>query len=64
MARSFSSPPLTGDGGTYTVRVRWTQGGRTVEQTRTIRVEAGQRISVDFAAPEVDGGQMPYTPDD
>lgn len=47
--RRFESPPLTaGRDYTYEVRARWAQAGRPVEQTRTVRVRAGQAVRVDF----------------
>src|SRR5262249_14362589 len=48
--RQFISPPLTpGRQYAYAVRVRWTEGGRTVERTRRLGLRAGDRVSVDFA---------------
>ncbi len=50
--RSFSSPPLEpGLTYQYTIRARWTQDGRPVEQTRRVNVKAGDRIRVDFTVP-------------
>jgi uncharacterized protein (TIGR03000 family) len=47
--REFMSPPLPpGKGYVYEVRARWIVGGQPVEQTRTVRVHAGDRVSVDF----------------
>jgi uncharacterized protein (TIGR03000 family) len=52
-ARDFVSPPLTpGQTYTYDVRARWTENGRPVEQTRTVRVRAGDTSTVDFTSPE------------
>jgi uncharacterized protein (TIGR03000 family) len=49
VARQYVSPPLTpGHTFRYEIRAQWTQGGRKVEQTQSITVQAGQRIAVDF----------------
>jgi uncharacterized protein (TIGR03000 family) len=46
--RSFVSPPLETGKYTYTFRARWSQGGQTAEQTKAVRVQPGDRITVDF----------------
>jgi uncharacterized protein (TIGR03000 family) len=47
--RHFTSPPLTpGRDYQYEIRARWTEDGRTVDQTRTIVVHANARVGVDF----------------
>jgi uncharacterized protein (TIGR03000 family) len=47
--REFMSPPVPpGKGYVYEVRARWMVDGQPVEQTRTVRVRAGDRVSVDF----------------
>ncbi len=47
--REFVSPSLTpGQTYHYTVEARWDEGGRTVDQTRTVTVTAGQSATVDF----------------
>ena len=47
--RQFVSPPLTpGQTYHYTVEARWDEGGRMVDQTRTVTVTAGQAATVDF----------------
>jgi uncharacterized protein (TIGR03000 family) len=50
--RSFVSPPLEEGKYTYTFRARWSEGGRTMDQTRKVRVHPGDRITVDFSAEE------------
>jgi uncharacterized protein (TIGR03000 family) len=53
--REFVSPPLDpGQNYTYEVRAVWTESGREVERTRTVRVRAGGTTTVDFTA--ADGG--------
>jgi uncharacterized protein (TIGR03000 family) len=50
-SRTFVSPPLEkGQGFTYEIRARWTKDGKEVEQTRTVRVRAGENVDVDFGA--------------
>ncbi len=47
--RSFTTPPLGKDQAyIYQVRARWTENGLPVEQTRQIRVRAGERTVVEF----------------
>ncbi len=51
--REFTSPPLTpGRDYQYQVRARWTDGGRVVDQTRTVAVRANARVGVNFSGPE------------
>jgi uncharacterized protein (TIGR03000 family) len=48
--RLFFSPPLRpGRDYTYDVRLRWTDGGRTVEKTRRLTVRAGDQIALDYS---------------
>jgi uncharacterized protein (TIGR03000 family) len=50
--RTFESPPLDqGRAYVYHIRARWDQGSRAVDQTRDVRVHAGDRVTVDFNAP-------------
>lgn len=50
--RVFDTPPLTaGQRYTYTVRARWTESGRPVEQTQTVGFAPGDHIDVTFPAP-------------
>lgn len=48
MVRTFQTRPL--DSGTYTYKMRamWQQNGRDMEQTRTVRLQPGQSVTVDF----------------
>jgi uncharacterized protein (TIGR03000 family) len=47
--RSFVTPALeSGRDYSYEIRARWTEGGRTVEQTRKINIRAGDRLTLNF----------------
>jgi uncharacterized protein (TIGR03000 family) len=49
--RLFHTPPLqVGKQYHYTVRARWTQDGKKVEQTRKVAVRGGGRVRVNFLA--------------
>jgi uncharacterized protein (TIGR03000 family) len=49
--RTFESPPLAPDRAySYDIRARWNDNGRPVEETRHVRVHAGDRVTVDFSA--------------
>jgi uncharacterized protein (TIGR03000 family) len=49
--RKFSTPPLkSGQNYAYDIRARWTVNGAPVEQTRTVVVQPGERVQVDFPA--------------
>ncbi len=51
--RLFESPALApGRDYQYEVRARWTEGGRAVDQTRTVVVRANARVGVDFSRAE------------
>jgi uncharacterized protein (TIGR03000 family) len=51
--RTFQSPPLEpGQKYVYDVRARWKENGKEVEQTRKVRVRAGERVTVDFTKPD------------
>jgi uncharacterized protein (TIGR03000 family) len=55
VVRDFESPPLSaGEKYLYHVRARWSEQGRMIDQTRTIPVQAGARVRVDFLAPAKD----------
>jgi uncharacterized protein (TIGR03000 family) len=48
-SRAFVSPPLALHRTyTYQIRTRWTEGGRPVDRTHAITVQAGDRIGLDF----------------
>lgn len=56
--RTYESPELNpGRTYTYQIRARWTEGGETRDQTRTVQVQLGQQVSVDFTRPERVGGE-------
>jgi uncharacterized protein (TIGR03000 family) len=51
--REFTSLELKpGKGYVYDVRARWTEDGRMVDRTRTVRVRANQWTEVDMTQPE------------
>jgi len=53
LVRSFISPPLeAGARYTYTIKAQWTENGKPMEATRQVPVRPGQRVMVDFTAPE------------
>jgi uncharacterized protein (TIGR03000 family) len=53
--RQFVSPPLAaGQEYTYEIRARWKENGREVTKTRRLTVRAGERLKVDFTAPEAE----------
>jgi uncharacterized protein (TIGR03000 family) len=50
--RTFHTPPLKeGSSFYYTVRARWTEDGKPVEQTRKVVVKAGDQLRVAFPSP-------------
>lgn len=49
MDRSFHTPALEPNRNfTYLIKARWNENGRTVERERSVTVQAGQSITVDF----------------
>lgn len=53
--RDFASTPMPpGLVYTYTIRARWTEDGREIDQTRRVPVRAGGNYVVDFTVPEDD----------
>jgi len=51
--RRFVSPALEpAQSYAYELRARWRAGGKDVQQTRTIKFKAGQRLTVDFTKAE------------
>lgn len=51
-ARQFVSPTLTpGRTYQYVIKAEWMVGGRKVEQSQKLTVQAGQRMSIDFLSP-------------
>ena len=58
--RVFESPPL--DPGTtyrYTVKARWMEDGKMVEQKRDVPVKAGESVKVDFKKPAAESVNSP-----
>ena len=50
--RNFISPPLTpGDSYLYTIRARWQEGGKDVEQVQRLVVHPGSKLNVRFPMP-------------
>ncbi len=47
MERTFNTPALQ-QAGTYTIKARWNENGRTVDQERRVQVRPGQQAMVDF----------------
>jgi len=47
MERIYQTPGLQ-SAGTYTIRARWMSGNRPIDQTRQVRVQPGQSVTVDF----------------
>lgn len=45
--RIFFTPSLQ-NAGKYTVKARWTHDGQTVNRTRTVDVQPGQTVNIDF----------------
>jgi uncharacterized protein (TIGR03000 family) len=49
MERTFTTQPLTaGQEVMYSIRAKWSEAGKDVEQFRAIRVKASEAASVDF----------------
>jgi len=53
-SRRFVSPPLQPGRYSYTLKARWTDDGKEFSQTRTVRVQPGDRITVDFTTQEAE----------
>jgi len=49
MERLFHTPALQ-QTGTYSIKARWTENGRTVYQERQVQVQPGQSVTVNFQA--------------
>ncbi len=47
MERIFNTPSLQ-QAGTYSIKARWTEGGRTVDRQRDVQVQPGQPVTVNF----------------
>jgi uncharacterized protein (TIGR03000 family) len=62
--RRFVSPPLAaGTEYSYTIRARWTADGRAVERSKTVAVQAGAQVSVNFLV-EPDREVLPVPKED
>jgi uncharacterized protein (TIGR03000 family) len=49
MKRSFDSPPLEANHRyTYTVKARWLENGKVMDQERQVHVQMGQNVTVNF----------------
>lgn len=48
MERTFITPTLQQNGGTYKISATWTEGGRQVQRERTVQVRPGQHATVNF----------------
>ncbi len=47
--RQFTTAPLTADqDATVTVRARWTEGGSTIDRSRSVDLHAGDSVTIDF----------------
>jgi len=56
MSREFQSPPLTpGRDYTYHIRARWMENGQMRDQTRVLKVHAGEWETVNFTADDTSG---------
>ena len=58
MDRTFHTPGLQ-QTGTYTIKARWTENGRTVDQQRQVRVQPGQSTLVNIQANLLPGAAAP-----
>lgn len=52
--RQYNSPPLkAGETYTYDIRARWSENGKAVERSETIRVQASKRVKIDLSNPVI-----------
>ncbi len=52
----YKSPPIhPGEKYSYEVRARWTENGKPVEVTRTVLVQANERVNVELVSPAAAG---------
>jgi len=63
MERLFNTPALQ-QAGAYTIKARWTENGRNVDQQRQVQVQPGQSITVNFKANPPDKLPAPLPPND
>ena len=52
ITRRFFSPRLEPGSYSYTFRATWSENGKNMDETRQVKVAPGDRIVVDFTAPE------------
>jgi uncharacterized protein (TIGR03000 family) len=65
MQRLFESPSLTPNHAyTYTIKARWMENGKAVEQERQVNVQAGHNVTVNFRekSREIVASPMPKAP--
>jgi uncharacterized protein (TIGR03000 family) len=48
LVRNFQTRPLEPGNYTYKIRAKWQQNGRDMERTRTVQLQPGQSVTVDF----------------
>jgi len=63
MQRMFHTPSLQ-QGGTYMIKARWTENGRTIDQQRQVQVQPGQSATVDFRRNPAENVPLPRPPQD
>jgi uncharacterized protein (TIGR03000 family) len=57
-SRQFMTPPLEpGKNFSYTVHAKWQEGGRDMDQSRKVSVQAGQQARVDFNTAQAQGSE-------
>jgi len=62
--RQFMTPPLEpGKNFSYTVHAKWQEGGRDMDQSRKVSVQAGQQTQVDFNTAQAKGSQGNRAPE-
>jgi len=61
MERMFHSPGLQ-QGGFYTIRARWNENGRAMDQQRQVQVQPGQSVTVNFRGPPSEKLTAPRPP--
>ena len=59
--RLFHTPSLQ-QGGTYMIKARWTENGRTIDQQRQVQVQPGQSATVDFRRNPAESVPSPKSP--
>jgi uncharacterized protein (TIGR03000 family) len=49
MQRLFDTPPLESGTYSYKIRAKWRQNDKDMERTRTVRIQPGKTVTVDFS---------------